>query len=153
VASDGTATQLAPRNAVAVFLVRKDGSLLAQQRDEHAPISPNQWGLIGGSRDEGEPPEEAALRELREETGLAPHEGLSLFFAGVRPASLGSGSTSWHVFWCPTTAGDSDIVLGEGRAIRFLSADALRNADLGTSAAFFLPLFLASPGYAACLES
>jgi 8-oxo-dGTP pyrophosphatase MutT (NUDIX family) len=126
---------------------------LAQHRDQNAPISPNQWGLVGGVREADELPEEAALRELREETGLVPDNPLRLFFSGVRPASLGPGFTEWHVFWSTTSADDADIVVGEGRAIRFVRPDRLLSASLGASAAFFLPLFLRSPEYATSVRS
>lgn len=122
-----------------------------QYRDEHAPISPNQWGLVGGRQEEGELPLDAALRELREETDLVPERSLTLFFRGARPASSGLGSTMWHVYFSPTTATDADVVLGEGRSIVFVRPDLLPQLDLGVSAAFFVPLFLSSAEYAGCL--
>jgi 8-oxo-dGTP diphosphatase len=145
-------SQLAPRAAVAVLLVRADGSVLAQHRDSDAPTSPNQWGLVGGAQEDQEEPLTAALRELREETGLIPAEPLTLFYSGVRPASRGSGVTEWHVFFGRTAADDTDIVVGEGRDIRFVPADVLSEADLGVSAAYFVPLFLGSSEYQGCVE-
>src|SRR3954471_12643620 len=144
-------SQVAPRSAVAVLLVRPDGSVLAQQRDGNAPISPNQWGLVGGAREDQEEPLTAALRELREETGLVPIEPLTLFYDGTRPASRGPGSTRWHVFYGKTMADDADIVVGEGRDIRFVPADVLSGLDLGASAAYFVPLFLGSEEYQDCV--
>lgn len=32
----------------AVLLVDRRGWVLLQERDEHAPVAANQWGLVGG---------------------------------------------------------------------------------------------------------
>ena len=147
---DGAPGQYAPAAAVAALLVRPDGSLLAQHRDDHAPIAPNQWGLVGGVQEDGEDPLVAVLRELREETGIIPRTPLTLFYRGRRPASSGPGTTHWHVYYGPCDIRDDDIDVNEGRDIRFVAPDRLLASDLGTSACFFVPAFLASPEYAAC---
>jgi 8-oxo-dGTP diphosphatase len=36
------------------LLVDRRGWMLLQERDEHAPVAPNQWGLVGGHLEEGE---------------------------------------------------------------------------------------------------
>jgi len=53
-----------------VLLADPSGAVLMQHRDEHAPVSPNQWGFPGGHIEPGETPEQAALREVEEETGV-----------------------------------------------------------------------------------
>ena len=53
-----------------VFLLDTRGWVLLQERDEHAPISPNQWGIVGGHVDPGEEWMASRDRELLEETGL-----------------------------------------------------------------------------------
>ena len=56
------------RRLVGVVLVDERGWMLLQERDEHAPSNPDQWSLVGGSVEEGETDDAAALRELAEET-------------------------------------------------------------------------------------
>jgi 8-oxo-dGTP diphosphatase len=36
------------------LLVDRRGWVLMQERDERAPVAPNQWGLVGGYLEEGE---------------------------------------------------------------------------------------------------
>jgi len=45
-------------------------AMLLTRRSERLRNHPGQWALPGGSIDEGESPEQAALRELHEEVGL-----------------------------------------------------------------------------------
>lgn len=67
-----TAEQIAAlpyRRCVGVVLVNREGRVFAGQRiDNPGPA----WQMPQGGVDEGEKPRKAALRELREETGLLP---------------------------------------------------------------------------------
>jgi 8-oxo-dGTP pyrophosphatase MutT (NUDIX family) len=57
-------------NVAGVILVRKDGAVLLQHRDNKEGIFyPDHWCYPGGVMEPGELPEEAARRELLEETG------------------------------------------------------------------------------------
>ncbi len=66
---DGLPSHTAWQDAPALLLTRRAETLRA-----HA----GQWALPGGRMDEGESPEAAALRELREEVGLALDNGAVL---------------------------------------------------------------------------
>ena len=62
-----------PKGALAV--VRRDGKLLMIRRADRVTRAAGFWGLPGGTVDEGETPEAAALRELREELNLEGRAG------------------------------------------------------------------------------
>ncbi len=57
------------RNGAGVFLYVGDQVLL-QWRTRDAPIYPSFWNCFGGIIEDGETPEEAALREIEEEIGV-----------------------------------------------------------------------------------
>jgi len=59
-----------PKATAALAVVIRDGKMLLLQRGMTAPLQPGDWAIPGGSIEPGETPAEAALRELKEETGL-----------------------------------------------------------------------------------
>ena len=58
------------RPCVGIVLMNREGEVFAAQRiDSPGPA----WQMPQGGVDKGEAPRDAALRELEEETGVAPH--------------------------------------------------------------------------------
>ena len=131
------------------LLVDAAGRVLLQHRDEHAPRAPLLWGMVGGAVEAGESPEEAAYRELLEETGLAVAE-LALWRSEAFAWSDGSVA-GYHVFVARTGATDADVVLGEGLAIVFVAPDEIASLPLTESGEHFLSAFLRSTTYRALL--
>jgi 8-oxo-dGTP pyrophosphatase MutT (NUDIX family) len=125
-----------------VLLVDPSGAVLLQHRDEDAAASPNQWSLPGGHLEPGETAEEAARRELLEETGLTADE-LHPLWSGPRPSEDGFPYTvTVHVFRGTTRARQEDVVLGEGQAMVFVPRDEVFNRELAVSSALVLSLHL-----------
>ena len=101
----GTVSLVATYGVALVPLVDPSGAVLLQHRDEDAPASPGQWSLPGGHIEPGESPEEAARRELLEETGLTAGE-LHPLWSGPRPYEPGFPHTvTVHVFGAPPRPG------------------------------------------------
>ena len=136
-----------------ILLVDRRGHVLLMERDEHAPIAPEKWGMVGGHVEDGEDFEPAAYRELEEETGicLAPGE-LELWCAETFSYTGGRGGGSYHVYTAGVSLGDADIVVGEGRRIVFVDPAELPRLDLAESAAWFVPRFLESDTYRRIVE-
>jgi len=66
--------------AGALFLARNTGRLLLTRRSSRV-LQPGTWGTVGGALDHGEGPEDAVIRETREELGLQiQHEDLHLCY-------------------------------------------------------------------------
>ncbi len=156
--ADDDGHDCATRNCLlaSVVLVDRRGWVLLQERDERAPVAPDQWGLVGGHVEPGEGWEEALHREIREETGLEVADGLELWFDEVvqhSPKVSSHLADHWRVWCARVDLGDGDIVVGEGRRIVFVDPDRVtgRALDLAPGAAFVLDRFLASDSYRALL--
>ena len=140
------------RRVDVVFLVDPAGRILMQHRDANAHVSPNQWAMPGGKIEDGETPEEAARREVLEETGITVAT-VEHFWSGTRPSvSTPDGEVEMHVYCAPTEARQEDVVLGEGQAMVFLTPGDALARDLGVTARMVLPKFLESPQYRALAE-
>jgi 8-oxo-dGTP diphosphatase len=125
-----------------VLLVDRSGAVLLQHRDGNTSVSPNQWSLPGGRIEAGETAEEAARRELLEETGLTAGD-LDPLWNGPRPYEEGFPHTvTVHVYRGTTDATQDDVVLGEGRAMVFVPRDKVLDRELAVSTAAVLPRHL-----------
>ncbi len=85
---------------IAIAVVESDGRFLIGQRSADGPL-PGLWEFPGGKVESGETPEQAAVRECREETGLLvavvslydrvlysyPHGDVELHFFACRPTA------------------------------------------------------------------
>ncbi len=97
---------------VDVYVVHAGGPawrVLTLQRASVGTRCPNAWETVHGTLEPGETPEEGAIRELREETGLAPSR---LYSVTVQPYYLHRMRTvQLAVVFCAFVESDT-IVLG-----------------------------------------
>jgi len=131
------------------ILVDRRGWILLQERDEFPVIDPEKWGLVGGHVEDGEDVEDAAYRELLEETGVRLEPGLLRSWRSIEVFHEAYGSDDrMHIYAAPTGLTDADIVCAEGRQIVFVEPAAARALDLTASASIAVPGFLDSALYA-----
>ena len=135
------------RRVAAVALVDPQGRLLLQERDEHAPVDPEKWSLVGGGIEQGESDVEAALRELEEETGLSgvgldPLGVLTFYCDGCRETH------EFALFTAFTDLTDADVECHEGRQIVFVDPTTIDTLDWNRALAVALPQVVGNPSYA-----
>jgi 8-oxo-dGTP pyrophosphatase MutT (NUDIX family) len=131
-----------------VILVDEKGRVLLQERDEHAPIDPERWGLSGGHLEPGEDPESGAYREVAEETGVRLEPGTLRLFEVLEVFHPVYGSIDRvHVFVGRVDLTDDDIDCREGRQIVFVEPGRARSLDLTMTGVLAVSPFLDSDVY------
>ncbi|HET7067562.1 MAG TPA: NUDIX domain-containing protein [Nocardioides sp.] len=137
-----------PHGFGCVLLVDAHGRLLLQERDEHAPIDPDRWGLPGGHLEPGEYPEAGAYREVEEETGVRLEPGSLERFDTFEIFHPSYGSVDRvHLYVARVDLTDADIDCHEGRQIVFVDPDLARHLDLTMTGVLAVPAFLGSEAY------
>ncbi len=138
-----------------VILVDRQGRVLMQLRDDNPKIMfPGHWGLTGGGAHPGETPEQAARREIQEETGIA----LERFepFRAYYFSESGAGKKSatartdyeFYLFHAPCETSAEELVCGEGRGLRFFAPAEMRELNIAYNHRDVLSDFFASVHYA-----
>jgi dATP pyrophosphohydrolase len=122
---------------VTVFVVRPDLSGASheflQLRRAPGDYMGDTWQIVRGGIDEGESAVRAALRELREETGLSPHEFYRL--GCVESFYTAVDDTLWHaVPFCAIVGADDVVNLNEEHvAFRWVGRDRIEVETMWSS--------------------
>ncbi len=136
------------RHFASVILVDPSGRVLLQERDEHPVIDPECWGLPGGHVEEGEGIEQAAYRELAEETGVELAPGTLEAFADFDVWHQAYGSLDRiHVWVAACDLTDADIDCREGRQMVFVAPERFADLPLSAGLAAIAPRFWTSDFY------
>ena len=87
------------------FIIERDGAILMLRRSPSKDHAPGRWETGSGRLEQGEHPEDAVHREVREETGLqvdivGPVATFHLYRGAAREEVIGI------TFWCRYRAGE-----------------------------------------------
>ena len=130
-----------------VILFNREGELLLLQRDNIPTIGyPDHWTIAGGGIEEGEAPEEAALREVHEEIDVRL-AAVSLFRLYNISDEHREKPVPYYVYWSRLDRRLSELTLGEGQAMRFFRPEELTPLRIIPHEAEILQEFLDSPYY------
>ena len=105
-------------HGAAVLIVRKDGTVLIQHRDDKPDIAyPDHWGYPGGIVEADEGYEEAAVRELTEETSYRPETVIPLIEENYE--RYDGQIIRRHTYWTLYDE-QQEIICNEGQEMRFM---------------------------------
>ena len=105
-------------DGIGLIIQNQKNEVLLHLRDESTSRYPGQWCLIGGRCEKDELPEQAAVRELKEETGLSPKT--MTFFKNFNTRK---GKQKVHIFVVSVDTSEEGFILSEGRDARFIQKD------------------------------
>lgn len=108
--------------AVVGAAIVRDGRVLAARRTA-PPEAAGRWEFPGGKVEPGESPEDALVREVREELGCAVE------VTGWLPGEVPIGERHTLTVAVATLAGDAEPVPHEHDAVRWLAAAELDDVD------------------------
>lgn len=105
--------------AAGIFLYREsDGRFLLQKRDKAAARLPGYWGFFGGAVEKGESPEQAAIREAKEELDIDVADPILLLEESFFDPDLGNAKKYiFLVKFIPSMI----LKLNEGEAMEWFS--------------------------------
>ena len=94
-------------SASSVVLI--DGKILMLKRPEKSHSYPGRWSLCAGKLEKGETPEQAAVREIAEETSIRN----AVMKGSLPPVMVREDKVIWKVYPFIFDAGDAEPVLNE----------------------------------------
>lgn len=124
--------------------VRQAGKTLMIHRVKKAnDMHQGKWNGLGGKLDPGETPEECAIREIYEESGLTVRNPLLkgfITFPGF------ANEEDWYTFLFVCTEFEGTLVDSEEGYLEWISDDHLRELNLWEGDRIFIP-WLDQPGF------
>ncbi len=113
---------------VAIIIKNPAGEVLLLLRDDKPTMAfPNHWTLIGGKVEDGETPEMAAHRELKEETGLEADLSFWKRYDRQHPGLM----VDQYIYTGKVDVSREALVLGEGQDVRFYKPHDIKDLKIG----------------------
>lgn len=108
-----------------IIIINSNNKILLLLRDDVPNIPfPNKWDIPGGRIEEGETPDIAVRREMKEELGVDNLNEMNLF------KIYKSENLTDFIFWKRLDLNTDEITLNEGQKIQYFSLDEIRKMKL-----------------------
>ncbi|MGQ9643519.1 MAG: NUDIX hydrolase, partial [Ignavibacterium sp.] len=108
-----------------IIIINSNNKILLLLRDDVPNIPfPNKWDIPGGRIEEGETPDIAVRREMKEELGLDNLNEIKLF------RIYKNENLTDFIFWKRLDLNTNEITLNEGQKIQYFSLDEIRKMKL-----------------------
>ncbi len=124
-----------------VLLFDREGRLLIYLRDDKPGIPfPNHWDLFGGHLENGETPEQALVREVKEELGIE-----LIAFKYFRRFDCAKGDAYpnvKHIFWALTDSLPQELTLYEGQKLRSIALEERKQVNFANILATIVESFV-----------
>ncbi|MDP8231801.1 MAG: 8-oxo-dGTP diphosphatase [Candidatus Zophobacter franzmannii] len=127
--------------------LRKDRQTLMLHRVKKVnDIHQGKWNGMGGKVEDGESPEECAIREVKEESGL---DILKQRFAGIITFPLFDGENDWYVYLFEVTSFSGEIIECDEGNLEWIDDNNIFNLPLWEGDHYFLRWLLGGKFFSA----
>jgi 8-oxo-dGTP diphosphatase len=117
--------------------IRKNGKTLMLFRNKKPnDVHQSKWNGLGGKLEAGESPEECAIREIREESGLI---AVNPRLRGILTFPLFDGANDWLVFVFTITAFSGTLIESPEGLLQWIDDSTLPTLPLWEGDRIFLP--------------
>jgi 8-oxo-dGTP diphosphatase len=128
--------------AMVLLFDRHDRLLIYLRNDKPEIPFPNHWDCFGGHLEEGETPEQAMIREVKEELGIDLHQWN--FFRECICREGDAYPNIKYLYWAKTDERAEELTLYEGQRLISITADQRRNLKFANILGRILDDFVAS---------
>ncbi len=116
--------------------IKKDGKTLMLHRNKKdKDMNGGKWIGLGGKIEDGETPEECAIREIKEESGLIPK---NLILKGILTFPTFDDYETWYVFLYLVTEFEGDLIESSEGTLKWIEDDQLFNLPMWEGDKIFL---------------
>jgi 8-oxo-dGTP diphosphatase len=115
---------------------KNNATLMIYRNKKENDYHKNKWNGLGGKFDPGESPEECAIREIREESGLIVK---SLVMKGFITFPLFDGKDDWYVFLFVSDKFEGKIIDSTEGKLEWIPNDILFDLNLWEGDSIFIP--------------
>ena len=122
--------------ATLVYVRKNKHTLMLHRIKKENDVHKGKWNGLGGKVENGESPQECAVREVQEESGLkiyAPR------LRGILTFPLFTTNTDWYVFIFTATKYSGDLIVSNEGELQWIENEKLLNIPLWEGDRIFLP--------------
>lgn len=135
--------QPALKQVAMVLLFDRYNRLLIYLRDDKPDIPfPNHWDFFGGHVEEGETPEEALIREVKEELGVEPADWE--FFRTYVCTEGDAYPNVKYIYWAKIEKTPQELTLYEGQRLKSIEFEERKNVRFANVLGAILEDFIAA---------